>query len=96
MVPERSLPAGGAGGSGVAAAPGNPGSGVASLQDKMDTLAHQQIEVFDMQANANGWPPQTVRPTNRWLHSDLREVAYLYTYKAWMQPVIDANLNREP
>jgi len=68
------------------------------LARKLDELAEQEIEVYDMQEKRNGWPESRDEPVtgNGWRHSDLREVAYLYTYRAWLQPVLDANLNREP
>lgn len=91
MIPERSLPAGGAGGSGVAGQ-------VDSLARNFEIENLTPIKTFDMQANANGWPQSrpALKTANGWRHSDLREVAYPYTYRAWTQPIIDANLSREP
>ena len=92
MIPERSLPAGGAGGSGV-------DDQVLSLKRKFFDVTGKQIETFDMQANRNGWPEERtkgIRFGDGWRHSDVREVAYPYVWKAWRIVVEDANLDQNP
>ena len=79
MIPERTLPAGGAGGSGVAA------DNIETLEQKFAASQAGTIQVFDMQANRNGWR-----------HSDMREVAYVYVWKAWQEIVNDGELHLEP
>lgn len=89
IIPERSLPAGGAGGSGV------PGETV-NLDDKYALSAAGPIETYDMQDKRNGWP--TSRPLifgNGWRHSDIREVSYLYVWRTWKQIVTDGTLDHE-
>jgi pimeloyl-ACP methyl ester carboxylesterase len=91
MIPERTLPAGGAGGSGVAGA-------VDSLVTKFESNNLGTIQTFDMQANRNGWPASrpAIRVGNGWRHSDIREVAYVHVWKAWQQIVNDGNLQQDP
>lgn len=36
---------------------------------------------FDMSNFKNGWPRDHAHYDERWLHSDVREMAYLYIYK---------------
>lgn len=93
MIPERTLPAGGAGGSGVAG--NNP---VASLQQKFEAAQAGVIEVFDMQENRNGWPLSrpAIQPGNGWRHSDIREVAYTHVWKAWQEIVNDSGIDSDP
>jgi hypothetical protein len=87
MIPERTLPAGGAGGSGVAE--------VKSLQRKFsEATGGGRIEVFDMEENRNGWVQS--RNTERWLHGDLREVAYTHVWKAWQEIVTDSGIDQKP
>ncbi len=100
MIPERTLPAGGAGGSGVAGEPdenNNPTFDVISLEDKA-VLSGSEIQVFDMQEKRNGWPQSREDPVpgNGWRHGDIREVAYVYVWKSWQEIVNDGNLNRKP
>lgn len=88
MIPERSLPAGGAGGSGVA--------GEALSLATKTALSGGSIATYDMQANRNGWPAN--RPLqfgNGWRHGDIRSVSYLYVWKTWNQIVEDGNLSHE-
>jgi len=88
MIPERTLPAGGVGGSGM-------GDGeVVSLKQKFAIIGESNIEVFDMPENRNGWPAS--RNTARWLHGDIREVAYTHVWKSWQEIVNDGDLDREP
>jgi len=51
---------------------------------------------FDMQGELeNGWPPGRARnpaEANKWHHSDVREVAYSFTYKLFNEIVNDGNL----
>jgi hypothetical protein len=50
---------------------------------------------FNMQALfENGWPVTTGSEAFNWHHTDFRAVAYTFTYKAFDQIVIDANLNQ--
>jgi hypothetical protein len=91
MIPERTLPAGGAGGSGVAGQ-------VVSLQEKFADAQAGTIEVFDMQDKRNGWPQEREDPMpgNGWRHGDIREVAYVHVWRAWREIVNDGDLMREP
>jgi hypothetical protein len=86
MIPERTLAAGGAGGSGVEGT-------VLSLQEKFADASAGEIKVFEMKANMNGWPQE--RTDMRWLHSDIREVAYTFTWPAWQKIVDTAGLDRD-
>ncbi len=49
---------------------------------------------FNMQVNENNWPPSRLAlpEINNWHHSDIREVAYTYTLKAFDQIVNKGNL----
>jgi len=41
---------------------------------------------FDMNAMKNGWPQERINDPdkgNNWLHSDLKEIAYIYVYKSY-------------
>jgi len=64
----------------------------------LDVLAPdgQPDRNFNMQTNfENGWPlvrMQIPQETNNWHHSDVREVAYIYTYKLFNQIVTNGNL----
>jgi pimeloyl-ACP methyl ester carboxylesterase len=91
MIPERTLPAGGAGGSGVAGQ-------IASLQEKFAEAEAGDIEVFDMQANRNGWPQEREDPVpgNGWRHGDVKDVAYTYVWKTWEEIITDSGLDRYP
>ncbi len=48
------------------------------------------IPSFDMNANKNGWP----RDDQMWRHSDIREVAYCFTYKTFEKIVNLGGLNQ--
>ena len=88
MIPERTLPAGGAGGSGVA------GSVVKLADNYAAAVPGGQIDTYDMQENRNGWP--SGRPMDfgdGWRHGDIKDVAYLYVWRAWKKVVDDAELN---
>jgi len=93
MIPERTLPAGGAGGSGVAGT--NP---IASLQQKFESAEAGAIEVFDMQENRNGWPQEREDPVpgNGWRHGDIRDVAFTHVWKAWKEIVTDSGIDLDP
>jgi hypothetical protein len=93
MISERTLPAGGAGGSGVAGH-----IPVASLLQKFEASQAGDIEVFDMQDKRNGWPQSRpkIRPGNGWRHGDIREVAYVHVWKSWQEIVNNGNLSRDP
>ncbi len=94
MIPERTLPAGGAGGSGV-------GTEVPSLKQKFALSNAGTITTHEMQSEEmmpNGWPGERPAPVvgNGWRHGDIKDVAYLYVWKAWKQPVEDHGLDQEP
>ncbi len=98
MIPERTLPAGGAGGSGVDSGEkdeqGNLIYLVLPLKQKMVQAGGPSMVLQDMQQIQNGWPDQRTSP--RWLHSDLREMAYLHVWPAFESVVSGKELNREP
>ncbi|MGH7941381.1 MAG: hypothetical protein ACREFR_09950, partial [Limisphaerales bacterium] len=49
---------------------------------------------FNMEDNENGWPVTTGSEAFNWHHSDIRAVAYTFTFKAYSEMVDDANLNK--
>ena len=92
MIPERSLPAGGAGGSGV-------DGQVDSLAEKFADTNAGSISTFNMEENRNGWPEERengIKFGDGWRHGDVREVAYLYVWKTWKEVVDNANLDQRP
>ncbi len=99
MIPERTLGAGGAGGCGV----NSIGTSVQvsnSLIQRMTDNGHF-IDAIDMQNTdhimVNGWVPgRNVELGDGWHNCDIREVAYLYVWKAWQTAVDRGNLNKEP
>ena len=105
MVPERTLPAGGAGGSGVpAGTDGFSPAGVRTLEQKYAlAVPGGTIATYDMQAavqtTGNGWPAERRKGLifgNGWRHGDVREVAYLYVWPAWQKIVDDAGIETAP
>jgi len=98
MIPERSLPAGGAGGSGVKCE-------VQSLLDKFFMATGKNIDAVNMEnflikcGEDYVWPEERKKGIafgDGWRHSDVREVAYPYVWKAWKIVVENANLNEKP
>ncbi len=107
MIPERTLPAGGAGGSGVEAGKdeqGQPVYLVLPLARKMIYTGGGSIAVYDMQEHRNGWPQERpeIDPTNPtkagngWRHGDIREVAYVHVWKSWRHAVDEAGIDVPP
>jgi hypothetical protein len=89
MIPCRTLPAGGAGGSGV--------DGIPSLRNKLLPLGIQ-IDTIDMQSNQNGWPTEARSKykddTLSWLHSDIKNVALTYTWNVMKLAVSRGELDK--
>ena len=89
MIPERTLAAGGAGGSGV--------------EDQIDSLATRyraatgkEIDLCNMQAlvDRESWPMEReLEDGNGWLHGDIRDMAYVYVWQAYQHMVATKGLN---
>lgn len=52
------------------------------------------FDSYNMQANTNGWPDEERRPRKKgkWLHGDIKSVAYLYVHKVFENFVERGNL----
>ncbi len=97
MIPERTLPAGGAGGAGVKLKQDPelpPAYLVNPLEIKMALAGGGDIAVCDMQEHRNGWPDE--RTDLRWYHGDIREMAYIYVWPVFENVVDAKGLNHEP
>ena len=74
MIPNRTLPAGGAGGG---------GDGAARPLERKARDAGSRIDTVDMNASQNGWPQERLEDDqkgDKWLHGDIREVALPFTW----------------
>jgi hypothetical protein len=97
MIPCRTLPAGGAGGSGVPPIRGF--AQVSSLQDKLQTLDPPiEIDAIDMQSNQNGWPTEArakyTFDRDGWFHGDIKDLALTYTWNVMKLAVSRGELDK--
>jgi len=54
--------------------------------------SEQKLDMNSDNCKVNGWPRKFVDDEYRWLHNDIREVAYLYTYEAFDRIAGDGGL----
>ncbi len=74
-------------------AKGIPALSYVTGRNEVATLINQnENRNLDIATLKNGWPRSEGDYANRWLHNDIRNMAYLYTFKAFDEIVIKGEL----
>ena len=66
-----------------------PAQSTASGSNPINSFGSRNV---DMDGMKNGWPSS--RDDFKWRHSDVREIAYTYTFSVFDKIVLEGNLNQ--